>query len=185
MRALIRVLPALVLAAAVAGCGGEKRVAVSGKVTVGGKPLTGGSIRFVSVADPNRSGGGQIKADGTYEVPDAPVGECKVTIDNSHLDPAANKTSGLPGMMGKGGAGPGMKGMPAGPGMATGPKEADKAKMGTGPKEADVASDMNAGKAEHAAEKFIKLDPSFAKVESTPLTFTVEKGPNTKDFDIK
>ena len=37
-----------------------------------------------------------IKADGTYEVPDAPVGECKVVIDNSHLDPSSKKSGTMP-----------------------------------------------------------------------------------------
>jgi hypothetical protein len=102
----------LIAALTALGCGGgDKRVALSGKVTVGGKgPLTGGNIRFVSTADPNRVGGGLIKADGTYEVTDAPVGACKVVIDNTHLDPNAVKAVNLPGM-----GGPGMKGVPGAP----------------------------------------------------------------------
>jgi hypothetical protein len=83
----IRILCLLSLVIAMVGCGpsGPATTTVSGKVTVGGEPLPGGSIQFVSTKDSNLIGGGQIKGDGTYEVPDAPVGECKVVIDNSHL----------------------------------------------------------------------------------------------------
>jgi hypothetical protein len=200
MKTLVRSF-ILVAAAAVAGCGDkDARAPVSGKVTVAGKgPLAGGSIRFVSAADPNRSSSGQIKSDGTYMVPDAPVGECKVVIDNSHLDPNGSKGSAPPGAMGKGG---GMKGMPgAGPGAggmpgaggspsagpAGAPKADDKAKMGSAPKGAgaEVPNEMNDGRAEHSAEKFVKIDGAFTKPETTTLTFTVVKGENTKDFDVK
>jgi hypothetical protein len=191
MRLLFRALPLVALFAALAGCGGDKRASVAGKVTVGGKgPLTGGNIRFVSVSDPNRSGGGLIKPDGTYEVPDAPVGECKVVIDNAHLDTSTNKATGLPGMGAPGGMPGGMKGMPGGMkgmppvGTAGGVKEADKAKMSAAPKGADIPGEMSS-KSETAGQKFIKIDPAFTKPESTTLTFTVEKGANTKDFDVK
>jgi hypothetical protein len=63
---------------------------VSGKVTVAGKgPLTGGTIFFVSAADSKKAGSGTINADGSYDVPNAPLGECKVTIDNLALKSAA------------------------------------------------------------------------------------------------
>lgn len=70
------------------GCGDATppTTEVKGKVTVTGKgPLTGGAIVFTLVSNPQVTGGGQIAPDGTYTVPLAPVGECKVTIDNSHL----------------------------------------------------------------------------------------------------
>lgn len=189
MRPLLRLLPALALVGTLVGCGGDKRATVTGKVTVGGKgPLTGGNIRFVSVADPNKVGGGQIKPDGTYEVNDAPVGDCKVVIDNTHLDPEANKKGGMG--PGPGAMGPPMKGMGPGgpggpPGGAAGPKDADKAKMSGGPtKGADVPAEMGA-KSEMSGQKYTKIDGSLSKADTTTLTFTVEKGSNTKDFDVK
>ena len=73
------------------GCGGGapySGTVIKGKVTVAGKGLlTGGTIQFVSVADSKAMSGGQIKPDGTYELADVPLGDCKVVIDNSHLNP--------------------------------------------------------------------------------------------------
>ena len=149
MTLLIRATALLALLTAV-GCGAsDKRAAVAGKVTVGGKgPLTGGNIRFVSVADPNKVGGGQIKPDGTFEVSDAPVGECKVVIDNTHLDPSLSKAAAMPGVPAPGGMGSGMKGAPAGVPSVGGVKKEDKAKMADAPKGAEVSAEMSAGKAE-------------------------------------
>ena len=142
-------------------------------MTVGGKgPPTGGTIRFVSVADPTRVGAGQIKADGSFVVSDAPVGECKVVIDNVHLNPSSNKATGMPGIAGRRGGMPGMKGMPgggAGAAPSAGPKEADKAKMAAGPKGAEVPEGMNSGKTEHAAEKYVKIEAGYSKPDTTPL----------------
>lgn len=190
MRVLIRLLPLAALLVAVAGCGGDKRATVSGKVTVGGKgPLTGGNIRFVSVSDPNRSGGGLINPDGTYEVPDAPVGDCKVIIDNTHLDPDAKKGGSLPGAAAGGmGPGPGMPGPGgmgkgvAGPGTTSGTSEKDKAKMAAPPMSAsgEIPSGMST-KSGLTGQKYVKIDGGYSKPESTSLTFTVEKGANTKD----
>lgn len=181
MRFLLRTLPLAVLVAALAGCGGDKRASVSGKVTVGGKPLTGGNITFILVSDPNRTTSGLIKPDGSYEVSDAPVGECKVVIDNSHLDPDAIKKGGMGGP-GTPAMGPPMKGPAAATGGG-GPKEADKAKMGGPAKGADAPSEM--GKSETTGQKYVKIDPAHTKPDSTSLRFTVERGSNTKDFEIK
>lgn len=166
------------------GCGSDRRASVSGKVTVAGKgPLPGGNIRFISVADPNKIGGGQIKADGTYEVPDAPVGECKVVIDNTHLDPATLKGAGLPGMMGPGGGMGGMKGAPKTGGIASGPKAADKAKMGESPKGTDVPAEM--GKSETTGQKFVKIEAGFTRADTTTLKADVKNGANDLNFDVK
>ncbi len=194
MKLLIRAIVSVALLTAFFGCGkSDKRAPVSGKVTVVGKEgLSGGNIRFISVADSNRVGGGLIKPDGTYEVFDAPVGECKVVIDNTHLDPSANKSSG-PGMgPGPGGGMPGggmpggkKGGMPGGGGPQAAPKEADKAKMAGGPKGAEFANEMNQGKAEHAAEKFLKIDGTYSKAETTSLKADIKDGPNTINFEVK
>jgi hypothetical protein len=189
MKHLIRAVVSVALLIAFVGCGKtDKRAPVSGKVTVVGKAaLTGGNIQFISASDPNRIGAGLIKADGTYEVFDAPVGECKVVIDNTHLDSSAKK-SNAPGMAtGPGGGMPGggMKGMPGGGAPQSAPKEADKAKMAGGPKGAEVANEMNQGKTEHAAEKFLKIDGAYSKPETTSLKADIKNGANTLDFEVK
>jgi hypothetical protein len=164
------------------GCGGDKRAEVSGKVTMAGKSLPGGIITFVSASDSNRVGTGVISADGNYRVGDAPVGECKVVVDNSHLDPAINKkTSSMPGM-GPSGM-PGMKGGPPGAGPKGPPADA-KGKMSAPPSK-DPAPTADMGKAESADSKFAKLDPVYSKHDSTPLTATVVGGANTINFEVK
>ena len=67
-----------------AGCGKPATTAsVTGSVTVSGKPVTGGMVRFY--ANDGRSVGGQIDSTGHYSVADAPLGENKVTVVTSHL----------------------------------------------------------------------------------------------------
>ncbi len=175
----------LMTLALVAGCGGDKRTVVKGKITVGGKgPLSGGNIRFVSASEASRFGSGIIKADGTYEVSNAPVGDCKIVIDNTHLDPSAKKSVSMPGMPGMKGMG-GMKGMPGGGGGGPGKGNAKDTtkKMSGAPSGVDVATEM--GRADTSGQKFVKIDAAYAKPETTPLTFKVESGDNSKDFDVK
>jgi hypothetical protein len=54
---------------------------VSGVVRLRGQPVGGGSIRLIDPADPNKSMGGDILGDGTYTVPNAPVGEVVVVVE--------------------------------------------------------------------------------------------------------
>jgi hypothetical protein len=74
------VLVALVLSAALAGCGSEQssRATVKGQVTIDSKPLTYGTVTFI--AKDNRRGSSSIDASGNYTVTDAPLGEVAVTV---------------------------------------------------------------------------------------------------------
>ncbi len=149
------------------GCGGGapySGTAIKGKIAVAGKgPLTGGTIQFVSVADSKAMSGGQIKPDGTYELADVPLGECKVVIDNSHLNP--NKGSAAVRTPGMGGG--------KAPAAAT-------AKMGAAPAGLQIPT---AG-SNPADAKFVAIDSSFASVDGTPLRHKVV--PNgTADFEVK
>ncbi len=168
------------------GCGGKPgRAQVSGKVTVAGKgPLTGGSITFVLLSDEKETGGGVIKSDGTYEAVDVPVGECKVLIGNSHLNPSKSGMGGP--SMGMGGPGMGMgKGMGGPPSGVSGPKPGDKDKMGAAPKGADVDPKMGEGK-DTGSSKYIKIDTAYEAAGTTTLRHTVTKGENPNaNFDVK
>jgi hypothetical protein len=170
-----------------AGCGSsDRRATVKGKVTVAGKgPLSGGMIQFISVADPAKSGSGVILADGSYSVGDAPVGECKILIDNSHLNPSSK--GGMPmGPTGGMGMGPGPGSMVKGAGGGGGPPvNKEKGRMNAPPKGADISSEMDADRAGLQNQKWIKLDGTAAKAATTPLTYTVEPQGGTKDFDVK
>ena len=172
---------------ALAGCGDSapSRGSVTGKVTVAGKgPLTGGSIRFELVSDSKLFGSGQILADGSYECADAPVGECRVVVENQHLQAGGATPGKLPG----GGTMPGMaKGGgvmgSGGPGSGKSPSEATK-KMGNAPKGADVPAGMNDGPSS-VGMKYVKVDAKYASPTETPVKFPVAKGKNTFDFEVK
>jgi len=74
---------ALVFSAAAAGCSGTGTV--SGKVYVGDKLVTGGTVQFVAKNGITRSA--QIGTDGSYTVEKVPVGPAKIVVDNSALKP--------------------------------------------------------------------------------------------------
>jgi hypothetical protein len=74
---------------ALAGCGGEQLGRVTGRVTVAGTPVTGGTIQFVP--DTGKAAIGSIEPDGTYSLTTyragdgALVGPHKVVIHCTHV----------------------------------------------------------------------------------------------------
>ena len=59
-----------------AGCG-EKTGKVSGKVTLNGQPLKGGTVTF----EGSKGGvSGMVSSEGTYSIPNAPVGAVKISL---------------------------------------------------------------------------------------------------------
>ncbi len=188
MRTLLFLLAVGTFTVLASGCGSDARAPVKGSVSVAGKgPLTGGTITFISVADSKRMGSGMVEPDGTYSVLDAPVGECKVIFDNSHLDPSGRKGM-MSGPPAGGGAGAmmGMKGSPkaAAPPGSAGPSAKDKERMGGAPKGADVPAEMSADQVDYSKMKYLKFDPKHTKFDQTPHTYTVVNGSNTVNFDL-
>lgn len=74
----IQLLSAM-LALMVAGCFGDNKVSVSGKVTYGGQPIEQGTIRFAPADGQGPTDGGTID-DGAYQVEVTP-GRKKVHIE--------------------------------------------------------------------------------------------------------
>jgi hypothetical protein len=66
------------------GCGGGRpgTAAVSGTVTVKGRPVTAGTVLFVA-ADDSESASAELSPEGTYTMPAAPVGEVKVAVQTA------------------------------------------------------------------------------------------------------
>jgi predicted small lipoprotein YifL len=106
------VLLVLVAVCSVAGCGKQlpPMAPVSGKVTVGGQPLTSGQVAFLpdlgAPSDAAKGGGeqtvglsaGQISSDGTYKIftagkEGAPAGKYKVTVTPSMVPMGDAKTA--------------------------------------------------------------------------------------------
>jgi hypothetical protein len=125
----------LTLAVALVGCRSAPpptgEATVTGKVLVGGKPpVTGSSIEFIG--PDGKAASAPVDRDGSYNLTNAPLGECKVVVKSGKSTELA---------VGKGAE---MPGMPSSSGVAV------PAKYG----------------------------------QPGQLTFSVQKGKNTKDFDL-
>ena len=142
----------LCLLALTEGCAGTGRstehATVTGQVTHNGKPLTGGSISFVATVGGWVSGG-VIDESGNYSV-SAPLGEVKISIDNSMLMKGGNKGA----MMMKGGGGAG--------------KPRDDAATPVAPK-----------------GTYMKISAKYHSFEASGLTYTVTKGAQTFNIELK
>jgi len=140
----------LFLIALSAGCGPnyKARGAVKGKVSFAGKSLTAGTVMFYGQQG-NMTGSGAITPDGSYFVPDAPLGEVKITVSVPPVPFGGLKH---------------LKGAPTGPVMPGSTAPADLGKI---------------------PSQVIPIPEKYAKVETTPLTFSVKRGEQTHDIDLK
>ena len=141
----------LVLAA---GCGPDykARGVVKGKVTTGKKPLTVGTVMFYGKN--GMTGSASIQPDGTYIMPDAPLGECKVTVTVPQMDPSSRAR-----LKGKGPA------MPSGP---------------MNPEEGGVPAPPLAV----IPKEVVPIDAKYSNPETSGLSFTVEKGEQTYNIEL-
>jgi hypothetical protein len=148
---------ALVLAL---GCGGGSNPnapsTVHGTVKYGDKTVPDGMIKLVF-----QKGGGVITAalhDGRYEATDVPLGEAKVTVDTSYLDPNQKVV--------KYGGSKGVKSVKDQP--------------------APTASGMSPhGQGGGAPGVYMKIPMQYANPTTTPLSITVKKGDNPFDIELK
>lgn len=143
------------------GCGPnyKARAVVRGKVTTGGKHLTTGTVMFYG--KDGVTGSATIDPDGNYEMRDAPLGECKVTVTVPDLpmDPSVRAR-----LEGKGG----------GPKLPEGPKPPPGAEMPGGPPPP----------AARVPKEVIPVDPKYSDPNTSGLNFTVKKGEQTYDIDL-
>jgi len=147
-------LLAVALAAA-AGCGKPKAV-VTGKVRLtSGKLVTAGTVSFWS--SDNRVGSSAIAPDGSYTVPDAPVGDVKITV----VTPPPRMVMG-----GRGGGG-----MPKAPGDLAGGMPADKVPEGMS---GDAMKPQNV----------VPVNDIYKDVATTTLTWTVAKSKEPQQYDV-
>jgi hypothetical protein len=91
-RRLIVVVIAIACIAVTAGCGPQRaerpdRALVTGKVTYQGKPVPGGIITFMVTTGSGNTAGGMLRADGSFYMEDAPIGENQITIDTEAIKP--------------------------------------------------------------------------------------------------
>lgn len=79
---------------ALAGCGDPRGpvAEVSGSVTIDGKPVTAGTVLFVS-EDGRRMATAPLSPTGTYRLRDAPVGELRIAVQTLIYSPARRKAA--------------------------------------------------------------------------------------------
>lgn len=110
----IRIAPLLagLLAAALAGCGGDAGLNRGGKltgaVTLDGKPVKGGNV-VVASEDGKYSVQGFINGEGTYTVAEPPLGKVRIAVQTAYLRGSTAPRGDPTG--GKGGKGEGSRGM--------------------------------------------------------------------------
>ncbi|MFO0845793.1 MAG: hypothetical protein U0797_25990 [Gemmataceae bacterium] len=173
MRLLCRFGLFLGLAAAVVGCSQSRLSSkVTGRVTYKSQPVKAGLI-FLAYQE-----GGKYQAalqsDGSYQFVGLPVGSVKVFIENEAFDPD-QKPKSYTGRA---------KSIAAG--VAKGYSEYNR--MSGGGEKAGTKSDdgtpLTKEKREELAKVYVKLPKKYTAEKTTPLSFTVESGRQTKDFDL-
>jgi hypothetical protein len=153
----------LLIVAAAAGCNQPATGHVSGQVRFNGKPLPGGYVNFMP-ADPKASiiavtldGQGRFSAV-------LPAGDVQVSIDNRELEPRQP--------------------IHISPNQLSLPPEV-KSKLGSGGKapEQPPAPSPNAGGANSG--RYIKIPDRYYDAAASGLSFKVQSGDQTHDFDLK
>jgi hypothetical protein len=138
------------------GCGPDykARAVVKGKVTKGGKSLTTGTVVFHGKSGITATA--IIDGDGNYQMPDAPIGECKVTVTVQGLpmDPSVHAR-----LKGKG------------PKMPEGPKNPEE-NSSPAPPLAKIPKEV------------ILIDPKYSNTDTSGLSFTVQKGEQTYNIEL-
>jgi hypothetical protein len=139
------------------GCGPDPKArgSVKGKVTVGKRALTAGTVMFHNKNGLTASAG--IDPDGNYVCNDVPAGECRVTVTVPNLP---NDPSVRARLKGKGPKMPEMKGPEGGDGPTTLPSSP------TVPKE------------------IVQIDQKYSDPEKSGLSVEVQKG-ESKEYNIQ
>ena len=171
----IRIGFVVCLAAGVVGCSPSKRASVTGTFTYNGQPLKAGTVYFFYEQ------GGQyksdLKSDGSYQFMDVPTGDVKVLVENEAFNPDQRPMVYS------------QKQKQIAQGYGKGLKEFDAA-MGKGGKDkkdkqgAPQPAGLSAERKAELAKVYVKLSKKYASEKTTPVTYTVTPGRQTKDFNL-
>lgn len=144
-----------------AGCGPDykARATVKGTVSFAGKNLTAGTVMFHGKN--NLSGSATIDKNGNYKMNDAPLGEVKVTVFVPKMPPGGTKRMKMLGGDKK---------------KSKELKEMKSVDPETG-KSIAIMGDM--------PDNILPIPDRFASVETSGLTYTVQKGEHTFDIPLK
>ncbi len=161
---IIRIGLVVGLAFAVIGCSSSNAPGkVRGTITYKGQTVKAGTVYFYfEQGGPYRA---EIKSDGSYQYNDIPIGEATVVDQKSPV--YSQKQSQIA------------------KGMAKSINEYDAAMGKADPekKSGAPAVGLSKEKKDELAKVYVKIPKKYTN-EKSPLTYTVERGNQTKDFDL-
>jgi hypothetical protein len=143
------------LAIALVGCSrSSSQASVKGIITCKGEPVPAGEVYFVF--EQGGRYGAALRSDGSYQFIDVPTGAVKVLVLARTLNSRQQ-----------------------------GPPRAPKGKQYDGEMRKRLREyDGPAGKGEPPGGKSIEIPKKYASEKTSPLTFTVERGSQTRNFDL-
>ena len=191
-KALAVVLFGVVCCVCVLGCGGGTGD-VSGKVTLNGTPLKGGTVNFIPVGGEGPSFSTEINEDGSYTMMGVRSGEYKVCVETEYL---RAKGAGQPaGGPGGSSSKSGKFGPPAG---SSGPPDVAKAikegkiKTGAPPGGSEEPEDVKAKRGKDGfaymadnAKRYVAIPTQYASPDTTDLSFKAGSGSQSFDIPLK
>jgi hypothetical protein len=157
MRFLLSTAVVAFLVTGMSGCGAGSQTPakVTGKVTYKGKPLPGGNIIFHTEKGTYNVALAQ-DGSGTYNAPDLPIGLMKVTVETEFLN--------------------------QGKVINPGGERAQQISMDR--RKAEQAGGFGPPSSEQLAARYVKIPEKYSKFAKTPLSTTLEKGPQVRDYDL-
>ena len=132
----------------------KARATVKGKVTFAGKTLTAGNVMFHG--KDNLTGSSSINKEGHYEMKDAPLGEVKITVAVPQLPPGGLRMTGAGGKKNL--------------------KDAESVNPDNPNQKITIMGDM--------PDHVVPIPTKYASVDTSPLTYTVQKGEQTHDITL-
>jgi hypothetical protein len=156
----MRTLGLLLSLSVVSGCGAPQGK-VSGRVLYQGSPLSGGLVTFQPANPKYNAVVVPVDEQGNYEAT-LPVGAVQVTVDNRSLQP---RSLGLKGV------------------SATLPPEVKKAMSQAQPKPPPPAAADSAPPKPRG--KYVAIPSKYYTIEESGLQFTVERGSQKHDIELK
>jgi hypothetical protein len=148
------------LLALAVGCGPnyKARANVKGKVTIGKKHLTAGTVVFYG-KDLNMTGSATIDKHGNYVMNDAPLGDVKITVTVPQPPPGGTARMKMLG-------GPAKKGL----------KDVKSVDPNDPSRSISIMGDM--------PKEVVSIPDKYSKVETSGLTYTVTRGEHTHDIPL-
>lgn len=172
-----------VLALTLAGCGPAPGT-LSGKVTLDGKPLPGGTVTLQSKSG-GQSATAEISENGEYSV-NTFAGDYTIVVTTEYLKGQSGPQMQMPGGMGGPGGGRPGGGAPGGGGPPGGG-------AGGPPKDNNTKTEMPGNPADHgyvmskpgdAAKRYVKIPAKYANPTESPLSFTHPGGSQKHDIEL-